>query len=333
MNSFEKDKPLNSVDEHVKYFLCNFYPLGNSRIKILSDVLLTNSGEWVKNADGEYEVFLDKYESYPDIAADHSNTSIPMLKDDDIKYMSEFEIAYENGIRTTINSVLDQYCKKGFDSRSSDFRPLGIRSFTKSYCLIGSAPDDITSEWKDAILEVCDYYFQALNPAGMIQRSREVLDYLRRYNPKVAGEFLILMNTHERFFEKTKSNNSDAFLSKFLPTYEDLYKKNGFEDKCSFKRFKDLMVLRKNNSDLMLNAKDYINIVLRFEEKYITNGKFNETLIKRLEDGLNRVSWNYLQISSIVSQATHGLGVPSIYMIEVTNWYRDKVSSDLAACS
>ena len=320
----------------VKHLLCNFFSLYKSRLAVLSDVLLQNGGNWVENENGEYVVHLETYNGDPE----YNKTEIPMLSEDRIGKLnfSDGEVDFENSIRSVINRNLDEYSKKGFNKYYANFNPIKIPSFSKDFSLIGTAPDNISQEWKDAIIEISDYFMDLMNTSGFNKKSKEALEHVRQSKPNVANQYLILMNATERFTDNEKELRTSEYMNEIIskitssPTDEELYIELNLENNMSFERFNKLVKLRADTNDTRTSKKEYISNIVKFEKKYIENGAFNNDLYERLEKGLNSVSYSYLQFDSIVSQATYRMGIPSIYKDKINNWFYDKVSSSLA-CS
>jgi len=214
----------NSVFNFVKYNLCNYFSLYKTRIDVLGDALLFMNGDWtLDKSRNEYYLKINPTNKV-------ESETIPLLEEKTIKSLrlNPAEIDFENGIRTLINNNLDEYCKGKVNSSyltNLNKEKISIRSYSKDYCLLNNCPDNISNDWKKAIIEVCEHYINLINSvsSGLEKYSQSGLDYVRRYKPEYRDLYLSLINAHKRFSHKKVQNSLSLMEILGIPTIDDIY--------------------------------------------------------------------------------------------------------------
>lgn len=196
---------MNIVDKLVKDSILKYFSIFPTRMHVLTHCILGNgtSYEWIKKDDG-----LVYLESVSSRGADQK-AGIEMIdpkNHDRANKTQEKSAELSNLIRAWIEDNIDEYSKKGFKAVGFNYNP-NVKSslFSRGYNRLCDIQDmsKVAPVWRDAILELCEYFMEKMSVGGIPCFSLKNRDYMKENK----DQFLILFNAREKI--KALNPNSD----------------------------------------------------------------------------------------------------------------------------
>ena len=296
---------------------------------------------YLKTVQGDDNLlYLEKTISRGD---DQESLEIKRVELNEYMKKNNFEnkkIELSNLIRDWIESNIDEYSKEGFEAEGFDYNPkMSSHLLSRGYNRLCDIEDmsKVAPVWRDAILEVCEYFMKKMSFPGVPYFSLKNREYMKDNKDK----YLILFNARKKIKDIDGSEDyllelTDRLLAKhhksksLTDLLNDDWAEN-FGSKITFEKFLELRTWFSDNKDV-IGRQDiihYIKEFLKSEKNYINeDGKFNELFEEKIAVFFEKgVGWNYFNERDVANGAMRFLKMSPYYQTRVAKIVEREMST------